>query len=279
MTYDDYADELAGLLHCGKLCELIARSQEIVEKFRFTFGEGHEQTANARGGLAFAYFETGDWDTAAAHWSRVCEIHLANFGQRSPHYVNSLCDLARADLLAGRIDKAETLVDRATTILPSLPGDQRDILIVNLVLRARLRVRRKDTNAAGEILLDAVRLRLRQLEGEFGGSYNWKDRVLSDIFAHLSLVYVSCGNLRAANGALQKALRIRQTEYDNKYPYYARMLSTLGEIQRRQGHIAAANASQATALKTLRRLRPEGHFDIKLVERRLADLEIRENLS
>jgi tetratricopeptide (TPR) repeat protein len=273
MTYDDYDEELAGLLHCGKLGELIWRCQQLVEQFQITFGKEHEQTARAVDGLAFAHYEMGNWDTAAAEWAESCQIHLAIFGERSPKYVRSLCDVARADLSAGRIDKAQSLVDQAMAKLPTVAGDQRLILIEIWVLVARLRVRRKDYTMAEDRLLDAVRLRLRQLEGEYGGRHNWIDLVLSDIFACLGWVYAHQGNFKAAKGATLKAIRIRETQLDGIRPYYARMLSSLGEIQGGQRDFAAASASQLAALELLRRIRPEGHFDINWVNRRLATLE------
>lgn len=276
MTYDDYGDELAGLLHRGKLSELRARSREIVEQFRIVFGEQNVQTARAIGGLAFACYEIGEWDAAAAHWSRACQVHLAIFGEYSPQYVQSLCDVARADLLAGRIDKAESLVDQAGKILPSIPGDHRFVMIEFSILLARIRLRRKATAAAEEVLLEAARLRLRQLEGEYGRTYNWVDRILSDVFACLALVYAHQRDLRAASSTMQKAIRIRQPEFDTVYPYYARMLSTLGAIQFRLGDVASARASQLKAIEILSRIRPSGHFDIEMVAGRLAKTENRE---
>jgi tetratricopeptide (TPR) repeat protein len=272
-TRQDFGDELAELLEAGRLDELIARAREIVEQSRAQFGEVHERTAKAISDLAFSYREMGDYDTAAAHWNEACAIFLALFGERSPQYVQSLFDVANAELLGGRIDEAEGLVDRATTIVQSIPGDQRDTLLLIWLLTARLKLRRQDTEAAEAFLLDAMRLRLRQLEGEYGGSYNWEDQRLSDIFGYLSWVYDSQGNFRAAKGAMQKSIRIRDRRFDKMRPFLARKLSQLGEIQRKLGDLSSAKESQLAALEILKKMRPAGHIDIVNVERRLAKLD------
>jgi tetratricopeptide (TPR) repeat protein len=277
MNQEAFDHELAELLEAGKFSELIARAREIVEQSRTQFGEVHARTATAVSDLAFSYYEMGDWDTAAAQWSEACKIHLALFGERSSQYVQSLFEVARADLLSGRIDEAECLVDRATTIVQSIPGDQRDTLFLIWLLAARLKLRRQDTEAAQAFLMDAMRLRLRQLEGEYGGSYNWDDQYLSDVFGYLSFVYDTQGNLRAAKGAMQKSIRIRNRQFDKIRPFLARKLSTLGEIQRKLGDLSSAKASQLAALDLLKKMRPAGHFDLVNVERRLAKLDSIEN--
>lgn len=272
MNYHEYDAALLSLRRRGNLQELIALCRHIVEKFRVHFGEVHEQTAKAVQGLAFAYYDAGDCDSAAEEWSKVCEIHRVLFGERSCQYVRALSDVARARLLGGHTEEAEKLIEHAAAVLQSLPGDHRMILIETSVLLAKIRLRQRATDDAERILLQAARIRLRQLDEEYGG-YNWIDQCLSNIYCHLGLVLAHQNRLRAAKGAMLKAIRIHEKDMDNVYPYHARNLSTLGAIQQKLGDFAGAKASQHVALDILRTIRPAGHFDIAIVERRLAELE------
>nr|MCH9686384.1 tetratricopeptide repeat protein [Deltaproteobacteria bacterium] len=112
---------------------------------------------------------------------------------------------------------------------------------------------------------------LEQMEQRFGPTHP----KVGIAAANLAGVRVSAGQLDAAAGLYERAMMIEDLRYGDDDPRRARAMIGLGNVRREQGRLDAARRLHHRALVIRRAARPEGHLEVGIALRELAETERR----
>jgi len=89
----------------------------------------------------------------------------------------------------------------------------------------------------------------------------------------LGLVLQDLGDLKGAQAAYQRALKIDEAAFGPDHPQVATFVNNLGLVLGDLGDLKGAQAAYERALKIFKQFLPEGHPNIKVVEGNLRSLE------
>lgn len=258
-------NDLHDLYSQGRFADLVTRCDEIVRELRARDGADTLGLAFALEDLAFAHFKCGEHASALEHLGEALQIESAVAGLISEPCFRTLMLLGRIYTETGRLDEAESVLNRALTVFQHLPMPERRGYSHLLIQRARLAAKREDLSAAEQLLLEAAKTRA----SECGTA----DPRFGMVFDQLSVVYWKMGNRLAAERSIRKAIRIYRDASETENAAYGMMVAWLGRLAAEHGRIADARAHYSEGLDVLRRVRQPGDIRITTVEQWLLDLQ------
>ena len=273
------AQELNELFRAGKYAELIDLFRDNLQRVR----ESHNHEDDlicALHDLANILKENGDFDVALGFAGEVLELVLVRSGECSEEYAVHLHNVGYLHLLLDHLETAQQFFEHARNVVQSLPKTRQDGLRAMLIGLTLLQIRRKDFSAAERLIIETIRQRVHY--------FGWMHPHHAMALCQLAVVYRCQKRFSVAEKVIRKALRIHENtesvdpatyvRYDADHtkcesPNHALMLSFLGTLRNDQNDIDGAHKCHEEALAILRRIRPDGHFEIEEVRRKLTELE------
>jgi len=259
-----FSPELSGLLRAGQLTELVIRCTKNLVQLEQRFGERHVAVASAIEQLGRALYETCDFLGSATQGERALRIERELFGESSPHCVRCLSNLGLDYIRLGHDSEAEQVLSRALAICNRWPIDERGPIVFVMSNIALLHFNRQELDRAAALWIDT----LRCVTHEFG----FYHPECGKVFVHLAHVYHRQGRLLAAERSVAKGVRILRFWNSDCSPGFASALRLLGKLREARGDREAAESHVKAALHLMRKIRPEGHPMITMLEHDLAQL-------
>lgn len=260
-----YLDELSRLSRCGEFDDLVRRCFEIRDELERRPGDAYPETALIHECLARAYYDIGDFCSAAMECEIALAIHRAHHARPSDDEVRCLNYLGRNYLWTGRPTEAEQTLAEALTLLDHLPiGEQRGRGFV-LVDLAQMHRWTGELDIAERLVLQAIQPLLHY----FGyGNRHW-----AFLYCHLAVTYEAQGKLAAADRTVRKAFRWLRYAITEDDADFAAVLSGEGLRLKKRGRLEEARAAQTEALAILQRIRKPGHYLLDRARHRLATVD------
>jgi tetratricopeptide (TPR) repeat protein len=255
-------EELGEMLR--DLSRYVALCKQNITHWERLHGKNHEEVGFAREDLAYGYVKLGRYSKAVSEIKRALDIAQDVFGASSGHYVRCLNNLGRVYYLAGDDSNAFPLISKALEVLPSLPTEEQRSYPQALKNMASLLICQGEFEKAERLLFDAMKRQLRQF-----GPY---DQRFANTLESLSILYLKQGRLLASERTIRKAIRISRKASTDESAEHAMMLCTFRRVSKEQGKMDDALSLHRSALKILRRVRPEGHFQIVNVEKSISEI-------
>ncbi len=257
--------DIEGLLQTGRHAEAESCCRFFLRKLRDAIGDDDLQVGYAHEDLAFVLYHMNRYRDTVDETKEALRIIQRNVGKESIDYVRNLTNLARQYLYLDQEETAEFILQESLVLSEQLPSDTQFELPPILLNLTLIRIRRREFEAARELLQRVSRIYVQAAE--------WRSPRFATLLSYYSRLYYRMGNVVAAERAMLKSIRMNRAVSNNHNEEFAASLAHLGHIQATLGKPSAARDAYWESMSILNEVLYPDHPLYLRVQRAIASTE------
>jgi tetratricopeptide (TPR) repeat protein len=237
----------------GRLAERVGEFEQALARFDAAAALARElgdvvRETRARLARARIHAALGHDEAAAAEFDAAANTTLERLGPGAPMLASIELDRALLAMQRGKLDQAQTLVNRARSILDAVYGEHAPATARAELVAARLALLRGDLDAAAAASARAAQPGVAAV-----------DR--ANALEGLGVIEFLRGDARASVESYRRALVLREQQLGEEHPELAVLHSNLGESFAALGEYEAALEEFELGIALLQRKLPAEHLD------------------